>query len=223
MAKPLENSLAGAGTSLAVGSLLIVIGLLTHPEEGTTTAETMQVVADETGAWRASHWIIGAGMLISTVAFLMVLTGNSRLTARKMPAVAWAVLAVTSLGLLPVMVIEATVAPDAAVAGNTDQFTMWTSLVNGLINLLPFLFLAGVVVAWNEYTTRSPLTPKWASVLGMIGGLVGIVAFVGVQWMGNTTLAPVFLVQLLQPLWFVWLGAAMTMPKMLTTSLATAT
>lgn len=75
--------------------------------------------------------------------------------------------------------MEATVQTDTAIAGDVVNFSMWFSLSRGLEIvgiLIPVAFLA---LAWNEFLTPTPITPRWASALSMIGSMLVIIAIIG--------------------------------------------
>lgn len=114
--------LVGAAAVLWIGSYLM------HPPgEGESIARTMQVVADHTAAWRYSHLGIAAGYLAAGLAAVLRLRTAP---ASSGPArMAWIAMAAAAVPLVSYLVIESTVAVQAALANDLDGFQLWYGTV----------------------------------------------------------------------------------------------
>jgi len=112
---------------------------------------------------------------------LGVLNLRSYLTASLSGLVGWSVSAIIVIIGAGLAIMEATVQGDAAAAGNLETFAMWYALSRGvelLFILFPLAFLAITVV---DLRAPTPMTPRWASALALVGAALVIPAVVGVS------------------------------------------
>ncbi|HEV8359064.1 MAG TPA: hypothetical protein VGR28_01270 [Candidatus Thermoplasmatota archaeon] len=203
------ENLQAAGALLTVGALLLVVGLLAHPAEGATPDAAMTATAQAAPTWRIAHALMTAGALAFAAGSLLVVTAGSRLTATAAGVAGWTVLALASLAFLPVPALEATTATDAAVAGDAATFGAITSVVFGLIQVVPPLFLALAAAAFTEARAATGVARGAAAVGGALA-LVGFVGTAGTLWFGIAALAVVSNQVLgLAFLWPILLGATL--------------
>lgn len=201
-----EAGLKAGGMWLAIGALVFTVGLVLHPME-----ETMDAVADAATIWRASHWFIAAGSLLLVAGAWCVLAAGSRLSSTWVRMTAWTAFAASLLVFIAVPLIEATVATDAAVAGDTATWDSWNSLATGVVNVM-FVFSASVIVlAWIDMKSSNWITPKWASTLGMVGAFGGMLSM-ALPWFGVTTLGWLFFGVIVAMLWVAWFGVGVMRP-----------
>lgn len=158
----------------SVAAVLWIGSYLMHPPgEGESIARTMQVVTDHTAAWRYSHLGIAAGYLSAGLAAVLRLrtapapTGPSR--------VAWIAVAVAAVPLVGYLVIESTVAVQAALASDLDGFQLWYGTVATWLWRLSWpVFFAGLATLAMQ--ARSSGTLRRFSTLAAVGAGWAVVA-----------------------------------------------
>lgn len=154
---------AGAAAVLWIGSYLM------HPPgEGESIARTMQVVTDHTAAWRYSHLGIAAGYLSAGLAAVVRLrtapapTGPAR--------VAWTAMAVAAVPLVGYLVIESSVAVQAALAGDLDGFQLWYgSVATWLWRISWPVFFAGLATLATQARSNGTL-PRFSTLAALGAG-----------------------------------------------------
>ncbi len=137
---------------------------------------------------------------------LGVLNLRSYLTASLSGLVGWSVSAIIVIIGAGLAIMEATVQGDAAAAGNLETFAMWYALSRGvelLFILFPLAFLAITVV---DLRAPTPMTPRWASALALVGAALVIPAVVGVSVFRLVAFGRLWAGAALPMIWFIWLG-----------------
>lgn len=214
MSNATETSLRSAGLLLAVGSILLVVGLLVHPQgEGVSTAQTEQLVRDEESMWVASHYLIGFGLLVHAGAAIGLLTNRSRLTGTWLTSTAWTIVAAFNIPMAAVVVMESTALREAATANESAIFASLYAWVEGFLPAILVASLAVIAIAWSETRAATPLTPKWAAYVGIVGALAMVGFFVFGFWGGQEWAGNLFLGYVLMGLWLMWVGVGLWMPK----------
>ena len=212
MSKHMEAGLRAAGMWIALGALLFVVGLGTHPREVPDTAEQMGIIAGNAMMMRVSHWAIALGSVMFAAASVMVLATGSRLTATWGRMTCWSGLAVVWLLFTVVPVIEATVATNAAVAADAGTYGAWHAFVMGMVNTMVLAGIATAVLAWIDMRSNNHVTPKWAAGVGCLSGVVLALSFVGSSWFGVEAMRVLFFASFPFMAWWGWFGLGMMRP-----------
>ncbi|WP_458207876.1 hypothetical protein [Haladaptatus sp. NG-SE-30] len=198
------------GAWLAVGSFLLVVGIVLHPPPSPDQGEFIATIAEEPTRWMAAHWATAIGLAVFTIAGLIMLTTESRLTQNWWLLSAWAVLVVGALWVTTAAVAEATVITTAAVAGDTATFEMWEPFADAHGAAFVFLALAIAIIAGNEARSASEAMPTWASWVGAGAGIVAIAGFVLGLGLGFALAGIVWVVStIVMGLWTLWFGVAL--------------
>jgi hypothetical protein len=159
---------------LATAGLLWTIAYLQHPPgEGVSLVRTMQVVNEHTTAWRWSHLGIAAGYLAAGVAAALTLAWRR---PRGLARLGWAALAAASVPLVGYLIVEATIATEAALTGDGAAFNLWYGAVAVWTWRIAWpVFFAGMALvaaaAW-----RSGAMPRWSCALSVAGAGFGALA-----------------------------------------------
>lgn len=187
---------------LAAAGLLWTAAYLQHPPgEGVSLARTMQVVTEHTEAWRWSHLGIAAGYLAAGIAAALTLAWHQ---PRGLFRVGWFAIAATSLPLVGYLIVEATVAVQAALTDDAAAFELWYGAVAVWTWRLAWpVFFAGVALvaaaAW-----RSGAMPRWSCALSVAGAGFGALA----PLLGAFELSGLALAAFITPLaGWLWLAA----------------
>lgn len=167
---------------LAAGASLAVVGFGLHPfGEGVSVVRTTDLVTGGPLVWRASHALIGFGVLAAAVGGLLLLVSRSRLASHPASAVAWGLVVLFTVPFFLGNLLEASVVTDLAVAGRTDALQTWYGgFVLALAGSAWPVFLGYGVVAAVHARADSPLVPRWASWLAAVGWWLAIAFLVGV-------------------------------------------
>lgn len=206
------TGLRAAGIWIAIGALCFVVGLGIHGAQEETTAAQMAAIADS-GTWTLSHWLIGGGMMALAAGAVTMLASGSKWTDGTMSTMAWGAVALFAIPMALGMALEATVVSEAAVAGSTPQYEMWSTVVVAMINALALVLVGLLVVAWDQFRADDPVTPKWASGIAAVLYLVAFVAFAGSTWFDIAAMMPVAIIgSAIAGLWLLWLGLGMARP-----------
>lgn len=206
-------SLKVAGACLALGSLLLVVGLVFHPPPAPDAAEQMAIVAEGATLWVAVHWVSAAALSLFAVSGLVVLAARSRLTENGWTMAAWGVLTVGALWTMTTAVAEATVIAEAAVSGNAATFEAWEAFANGKAAGVVFLSLAVAVVAGNEARAVHGATPAWAAWLAVVVAVAASAGFVLGMWLGIGLGGVVWVAfTVAMSAWTLWFGVALMRP-----------
>jgi hypothetical protein len=145
---------------LVAAAALWVGAYLQHPPgEGVSLARTMQVVVEHTAAWRWSHLGIAAGYLATALAVVL----RRRRTASRLGELAWVAMALAAVPLVGYLVVESTVATQAALTGDSDRFGFWYGSVAVWSWRLawPVFFAAMAIVAVTARGAGS--LPRWSA------------------------------------------------------------
>lgn len=203
-------SVRSSGAWLAVGSLLLAVGILLHPPPAADPAGFLAIVAGDPLRWTAAHGLTAVGLGLLTVAGLIVLTAGSRLTRNGWRKTAWAVLTVGALWTTTAAVVEATVIVRAATTGDTATFEVWSPFAEAYSAAFLVVLLALATIAGSEARSAHGTTPVWAAVIGAVAGVVGALGMVltfgagiepaAVVWLGSTVVVS---------LWTVWFGVTL--------------
>lgn len=195
------------GAWLAVGSLLLVVGFALHPPPSPDPAVFMATIADDPTRWVAAHTTTAIALAVFTIAGLLMLTADSRLTQKWWTLTAWAVFVVGALWVTTAAVAEATVITAAAIAEDTATFEVWASFADAHSTAFLVVVLAIAVIAGNEARSASQTTPEWASWLGATAGVAAFVGMVLVFLLGIALGGLVWLVAtIVMSLWLGWFG-----------------
>lgn len=200
------------GILIAIGALLIIVGQLIHPPEGTLD-ETFATTAAQASAWRLSHAVLGVAAICLTSAAALALTGPR--PARGGPGpLGTALVLVGGVLTLGFLAIEATAAPDAAVAGDREQWNVYNGATLALIVYGFVPFLAGLtLLAAHEIFSPERATRRWAGIVGAVAGAVAIVGHLGAYAFGSQALAPLAYAALPLFAYIVWLGIGLARGK----------
>jgi hypothetical protein len=189
---------------LGAAAVLWIGAYLQHPPgEGVSLARTMQVVAEHTAAWRWSHLGIAAGYLAAGIAAALhrprVTSGIAR--------TGWLAVGLGSVPLVVYLVVESTVATQAALAGDADAFALWygTVAVWTWRVAWPVFFAGTALVAIGSLGSR--LMPQWATWLAVAGALFAMLApLFSAAGLSSLSLAA-FIAPIATWLWLAFLGA----------------
>jgi hypothetical protein len=187
---------------LATAGLMWTIAYLQHPPgEGVSLARTMQVVNEHTAAWRWSHLGIAAGYLAAGAAAVLILAWRR---PRGLGRVGWAAMATATVPLVGYLIVETTVAVQAALTGDRAAFELWYGAVAVWTWRLAWpMFFAGMALvaaaAW-----RSGAMPRWSCALAFAGAGFGTLA----PLFGALELSGLSLAAFITPLaGWLWLAA----------------
>lgn len=204
------RSIRLSGALLAVGSLLLLVGLGLHPTPAPDVTGQMALISENLTWWMAVHSVIAAGVSIFAVTGLIVLTARSRLTQAWWTETAWAVLVVAALWMMLNAVAEATALAQTAVAGNMSEFEAWEAFAIGMAMAIPVFTLAIAVIAGNEARIANGALPTWAAWIGTAiaiaasgGGFLWFtleIGLAGFVWAIATLAISV---------WLLWFGVAL--------------
>jgi hypothetical protein len=159
---------------LVAAAALWVGAYLQHPPgEGVSLARTMQVVVEHTAAWRWSHLGIAAGYLAAALA---VIVRRRRTATSRMAELAWIAMAAAAVPLVGYLVIESTVATQAALTGDAEGFGFWYGSVAvwSWRVAWPVFFAGMAVVALTAREAGS--LPRWSALLAAAGAGFGALA-----------------------------------------------
>lgn len=195
------------GTWLALGSVLLIVGIALHPLPSADPAEFMATIADSPTRWAAAHAATAVGMGVFAIAALIVLTTDSELTKTWWTTTAWAALIVAALWVATAAIVEGTVVTQAAVAGDMATYTVWSSFAVPYSAAFLVFALAIAVIAGTDARRTNHTTPVWASWIGVLAAVVAVVGMVlafgagialaGLVWLGAT---------IVMGLWTLWAG-----------------
>jgi hypothetical protein len=162
-----------AATSGAAGLLWTAAYLQHPPGEGVSLAGTMEVVLEHTAAWRWSHLGIAAGYLLAGLAAALTLSWRR---PRGLARAGWTATAATSVPLVGYLVVESTVAVQAALARDPEAFELWygTVAVWTWRVTWPVFFTGIVLVAAAAW--RSGAMPRWSCAAAAAGAGFGAFA-----------------------------------------------
>ncbi len=199
------------GAWLAIGSVLLVVGIVLHPPPSPDRGEFIAIIAEEPTRWMAAHWATAIALAAFTIAGLIVLTAESRLTRNWWTVSAWAGVIVGALWVTTAAVAEATVITAAAVGGDAATFEAWEPFVEA--HSAAFVVFA-LAIAGNEARSDHEATPTWASWTGAGAGIVAIAGFVFGLGLGVTPGSLVWLAStVMMSLWTLWFGWVLMRPE----------
>lgn len=180
-----------AGWSLAIGAFLMVAGGAVHGPHAPTAGEQMAIVADGATFWRVSHGLSMYGLVGIATGALALLVGRTRLTDRRSTFAAWTALAVVVPILSLLILVEYSVVPMFAEAGDVGAFDVWqTFAVTGLSHLSPVVYLALSLVAVDQIRRADRVTHSWAAGVAVVTATAGTVGAVGVGVLNVASLGP---------------------------------
>lgn len=195
------------GAWLALGSLLLVVGIALHPPPSPDPGEFMATIAQEPTRWMAAHVATAVALSAFAMAGLIVLSAGSRFTRNWWTVSAWAVLIVSALWVTTAAVAEATVITQAAIADDVATFEAWSVFAEAHSAAFGFLALAIAVIAGNETRSAHGTTPVWASWIGVVAGVAAVLGFVLGLGLGMAPGGLVWLVStIVMSLWTLWFG-----------------
>jgi hypothetical protein len=199
-----------ATTSGAAGLLWTAAYLQHPPGEGVSLAGTMEVVLEHTTAWRWSHLGIAAGYLLAGLAAVLTLRWRG---PRGLARAGWTATAVTSVPLVGYLVVEATVAARAALAGDAEAFELWYGTVAVWTWRVAWPVFFGGIVLVAVAAWRSAAMPKWGCAAAAVGAGFGAFApvFGGLELPGLAFAA--FLTPLLAWGWLPAYGIRAVVPE----------
>lgn len=205
------------GIFLAGANLLFLIAIawhgVVHPFAGATAQQALPLIQERASSWFMMHFFFAFAAVFLAASALGVLSLRSYLTASLPGLVGWSVLAIIVTIGAGLAIMEATVQGDAAVAGNLETFAMWYALSRGvelLFILFPLAFLAITVV---DLRAPTPMTPRWASALALVGAALVIPVVVGASGFRLVAFGRLWAAAALPMLWFIWLGVRLASPS----------
>jgi hypothetical protein len=160
---------------LVAAAALWIGAYLQHPPgEGVSLARTMQVVVDHTTAWRWSHLGIAAGYLAA--ALVAAVRRQQRTGGLRLVDIGWVAMAVAAVPLVGYLVVESTVATQAALAGDAESFGFWYGSVAVWSWRLAWpVFFAGMALV-AVGARRAGSMPRWSTSLAVGGAAFGALA-----------------------------------------------
>lgn len=198
------------GAALAVGSLLLVVGIANHPPPSSDPAAFAATIADAPVRWQAAHVVTAIALFALAVAGLVVLSAGSRLTNHWSTHAAWAVLTLGALWVTTAAIAEATVVTQAAVAGDVAGFETWQLFAEAHATAFVALAAAFAVIAGSEARSAAAATPGWAAGVAALAAIVAAGAYSAGVGFGVGVAGPVWLVStIVLGLWSVWFGVGL--------------
>lgn len=192
-----------AGSILAIGSLVMLIGGLLHPP----AVSAQSVISGAMTRWHASHWLIAGGVFLVGLGSLLVILSQSEVASSWVTLVGWGGVALGSLPVVVFMIGEATVLPQLATSGGSAEFSTWRAFIEmGVIASLLPVTVGLLLVAWTQARGQSTRTPAWAAWAGVLTFFIGLIWIVGFGFLNVEALEPLFIVELLGFIWLGWLG-----------------
>jgi hypothetical protein len=197
-----------AGALVAVGALLMVIGVLLHARPNPALEEMMVTIAEGVTRWRLSHSLILFGSIFLAMGSLIITAGRTRLTDRWGTLVGWAGLVIALPIFAVVIAAELSVFPLLATAGDLPAFARWYAFaVTGIVDSAAFLFLAVFFIASDQFQRDDRLTQRWPAGLGALAALVAAVGAVLLGILDWHALLPMVPGGFLLTLpWLFWFG-----------------
>ncbi len=206
-----KSGIRVGGSWLAIASALIIVVLVLHGPIAPDLGDQMTRIADRFMVWSVVHWIAAGAFSLYTVAGLVVLTTESRLTEGWWTTTAWAVLTVGALWTLTTAVAEATVVADAASSGDREVFEAWWAFAEGNGHGFAFLALAVAVIAGNDARSAEGATPRWSAQAGVVAGIASFAGWALGMWFGIGLGNLLWVVaSILMSVWLVWFGVALS-------------
>jgi len=204
-----DTGMRVAGAWLAIASALLGFTLIGHGPIHPDLGQQMKVIADGATRWLIVHWIAAASLSLFAVAGLIAPSAGSRLTESWWTLSAWAVVPVGALWTVTTAVAEATVVANAAAANDVARFEAWWAFTEGNANGLMFLCLVVAVIAGNETRSHHPLTPVWASFVGVVAGIGAVVSWPLGMWFDIGLFGQLCgASSIVMSLWMLWFGPA---------------
>lgn len=198
-----------AGTWLAVGALLNLVGFVLHPRGARSAEAMMALVAADPARWSLSLWLLTFSVLLLAGAGVLALAASERWRGRAAGTSGWALLAVFGVAASFGLIAQATVLPATALEGDLAAFGPWLSLTAASPFLQIPLFGGLALVAWEARRTRAPALPRWSSTIAVVAALLAIGGVVaGMAGLGP--LGALFLAHLVAVAWAVAYGLALT-------------
>lgn len=182
-------STSGLGTtleraSLVLGSLLMSVGDLLHPEERLDPGDQAVIVVGLAQRWYAAHLLLFVGLLLFVPGFFAL----ARLVAERRPAAGYAARTLLLLGALSLsaifmgeMLIGRYVWGGASLAEATALLAAFQSVwILGAVALGGVPFFVGVAIAvWVFVTTDKKL--RWPAVVLGLGALFIVAEIISAQ------------------------------------------
>lgn len=195
-ATPLQQ-LSGVLLAVAGAGFFAAGGL--HPA-GRPGQDFDQAIVSMLGSpmWPVAHWIAVVSALIAALALFLLID---------QPEESRAAAAGLRLGVLAAvfMAVEFTI----ELAARADVARIASGQPAPLLALVDAMQAIGfpaLAVAFILIATGTRWTPRWVTVLGVIGAVALAIGGFVVQGMHVAPLGPVFLVGNLLPIWMVWAG-----------------
>lgn len=198
------------GTWLATASLLMIAAFGLHGPIAPDLSDQMMRLAAAAVRWSVAHWLAAALSLYS-VAGVIVLTSQSRLTDNWWTMTAWTVMPVGAIWTTLTAVAETTVVTDAAVYGNIETFKAWWAFAEGQANGFAFLALAVAVIAGHEARRPEGTAPAWSAWIAMVAGISSFAGWALGMWFGKGIGNLLWVASsAIMNVWTLWLGVALT-------------
>jgi hypothetical protein len=184
---PFRNMIAGL--CMIVAPLLLLVGLVVHPESNSDEAAQLAIVRDNLDAWYASHLLL----LVSIALAFPAVLGLMHMLRVRQAALGHVGGGLSLLGLLAfvgIVAIDGFVLWQMAVAGAQGEMTALFQRLNDTAGVVIPLYVVGlgfaigmVLLAAGLYRARA--VQSWAAVLLAAGAVLNVVASVAyANWIG---------------------------------------
>lgn len=198
-----------AGLWLGAGASILAVVLILHGPPDPDLAVQMEHIVEGHGRWAIVHWTAAVALfLISGAAFINLATS---ITVRRSPVLtsAWMVMSLGALITVSTAVSEAAVVSAAANRGDLQAFETWWAFSSGMANGFFALALATALIAYSESRANDTKLPVWASVAGILAGVLSAVGWSLGEHFGIGIGGPIWLISsLFMCIWLTWYGLA---------------
>jgi len=202
-----DTAIRTAGGWLAAASLLMIAVFALHGPLAPDLVEQMTRISTAPDKWRVAHWLAAASLSFYAMTGLLVLSAGSRLTISGATRSAWAVVSIGALWTLTTALAEATAVTAAAIEGRREAFEAWWAFAEGKATGFAFVALAVAVIAWHEFRSSDPATPRWAAGIGAVGGVASFAGWALGMWLGVAAGSLLWVVaSMIMSAWTLWFG-----------------
>lgn len=196
-----------AGGWLAAASLLMIAVFVLHGPLAPNLGEQMTKIASAPDRWRTAHWLAAASLSFYAMTGLLVLSAGSRLTISGATRSAWAMVSIGVLWTLTTALAEATAVTAAAIEGRQEAFETWWVFAEGKATGFAFVALAVAVIAWHEFRSSYPATPRWAASVGAVAGVASFAGWALGMWLDAAGGSLIWVVgSIVMSAWTFWFG-----------------
>ena len=204
---PSGTAIQTAGGWLAAASLLMIAVFALHGPLAPDLGEQMTRISAAPDRWRVAHWFAAAALSFYAMTGLLVLSAGSRLTISGAARSAWAMVSIGALWTLTTALAEATAVTAAAIEGRQEAFETWWAFAEGKATGFAFVALAVAVIAWHEFRSSDPATPRWAAGVGAVAGVASFAGWALGMWMEVAAGSLLWVVaSMVMSAWTFWFG-----------------